>query len=264
MEFSQHVVYRSALVTIRDVFARDWSPGVVEPALDDASIVFIRYGTFARREANHPIVVDANYALFGRADEHLFADGDAKRPCACTVFQYHGAELKDRLLLHERPVLCTPRVYLLQARLLNDAWLRRAARSIDEAALQLASETFAGADAQRAASTNCVDIVRSIKELVNRSLAKPVSLTEVASALYLSPFTVSRIFHRETGVSLRAYVRRLRLRTALSRMLDGARLTDIASELGFYDEPHFSKAFHMEFGSAPALALGGLCNGAKP
>jgi transcriptional regulator GlxA family with amidase domain len=49
------------------------------------------------------------------------------------------------------------------------------------------------------------------------------------------------------------------LRKALNLILDGATgLTDIAMELGFYDEPHFSKSFQAEFGISPAHALHNL------
>jgi transcriptional regulator GlxA family with amidase domain len=98
--------------------------------------------------------------------------------------------------------------------------------------------------------------VAAIKELMSQSLSKPMSLLDIANRFYVSPFTISRWFHAETGVPLRLYMQRLRLRRALTYMLDEKRsLTAIAIELGFYDESHFSKAFHAEFGVPPALAL---------
>jgi AraC family transcriptional regulator len=86
-----------------------------------------------------------------------------------------------------------------------------------------------------------------------------VSLAALAKQFYLSPFAVSRAFHQETGISLRRYSQRLRLRKALMLMVEHEfPLREVASTLGFYDEPHFSKAFHAEFGMPPGRAFADL------
>ncbi len=263
MELSQHTVYESSFVTIRDIICDAVPRTAIELPLDSGSVAFIRYGLFGLYDENGLIVLDANYALFGNVARHFFALGEAKDRCACTIVQYRDEEAVRALQGNDRPKLCTTRAYLMQARLLNSAWLGRPSRSIDESASQLLSESIDFANSNRPREIQSTDIVRAIKTLVNSRLSKPVSLAELGRTIFLSPFTVSRIFHRETGVSLREYVRRLRLRTALSRILDGVQPTDVASELGFYDESHFSKAFHAEFGSPPAFALGGVCNNVR-
>jgi transcriptional regulator GlxA family with amidase domain len=139
--------------------------------------------------------------------------------------------------------------------LLNKARLACSDAAINEAAAALLSETT-GTHYQLSPDVERAQIVSEIKTLLNQSLAKRIKLFELANRFYLSPFTVSRWFHWETGVPLRRYIQRLRLRRALTFMLDEKRsLTAIALELGFYDEAHFSKAFHAEFGTPPALAL---------
>lgn len=263
MELSQHTVFQSSFVTIRDIF-RDGPPrATVEQALDNGSVLFIRYGLFTLSDRSGSMVLDANYALFGDGSKNMSVIGEEKGRCACTIVQYHDEEVINTLHGRGESKLCTPRAYLMQARLLNYAWLGRSTRSIDEAASLLLSEMVDFANSKRDSEIERSDTVRSIKALVNSRLSKPLSLAELGKTIYLSPFTISRIFHRETGVSLREYVRRLRLRTALSRILDGVQPTHVAGELGFYDESHFSKAFHAEFGSAPAFALGAACNDAR-
>jgi transcriptional regulator GlxA family with amidase domain len=130
---------------------------------------------------------------------------------------------------------------------------------LDNAALALICEVLS---TEREAEPRRHDrsyMICAIKELVNQSLSKPVSLATLAKQFYLSPFAVSRSFHQETGISLRRYVQRLRLRKALILMLEqGTTLREIAAALGFYDEPHFSKAFHAEFGMPPGRALTAL------
>jgi transcriptional regulator GlxA family with amidase domain len=54
------------------------------------------------------------------------------------------------------------------------------------------------------------------------------------------------------GMSLRDYVRELRLKRAHELMRSSAlSLTAIATAAGFYDLPHFNKAFRHRFGMSP-------------
>ena len=127
-------MYRSPVVTIRDMFRSDSAAAAIAESPRGGTITFIRYGVFAQYGAGDPIVVDANYVLFGNAEDYVFALGDGNRSCACTIVEYHTEPHIDALLSHRDPVLCSPRAYLMQARLLNDAWLRRADRNLDESA----------------------------------------------------------------------------------------------------------------------------------
>lgn len=91
-----------------------------------------------------------------------------------------------------------------------------------------------------------------MQSYVNAALAQPFKLGEVARAAALSVSAASRIFHREFGLPLRVYVRRLRLRTALARIAEYHDLSQVALELGFFDHAHFTRAFRMEFGITPS------------
>lgn len=93
---------------------------------------------------------------------------------------------------------------------------------------------------------------RIMQRYVNNEIAQPTRLDDVARAAALSPFTASRVFHRELGLPLRIYNRRLRLRTALARIADQHALSDVALELGFFDHAHFSKTFRTEFDMTPS------------
>lgn len=93
---------------------------------------------------------------------------------------------------------------------------------------------------------------RNMQQYVNAALTQPFGLNEVARAAGLSSFAASRIFHRELGLPLRAYVRRLRLRTALACIAERHDLAQVALHLGFFDHAHFTKAFRAEFGMTPS------------
>jgi AraC-like DNA-binding protein len=260
----ERIVHRSKRVTLSEICippATAAQPRLLMPG----TIVFVRSGLFGMCDAHSSILFDANYCCLAVEGDRLFVLQTSKEPCACTLLYYHDAAAFGRgVPLNDRCVLSTPGNHLTHARILNDAWLGKAADAIDRAADALLQETLANTQTAKPPSYEHRYTVQAIKELLNRSLSKPPSLAEVAGQFYLSPFTVSRIFHRGTGISLRRYTHRLRLRKALSMMLSGSfALTDIAVELGFYDEPHFSKAFNAEFGSAPAFALRPSCNRGK-
>lgn len=93
---------------------------------------------------------------------------------------------------------------------------------------------------------------RMMQQYINNAIAAPLRLDDVARGAALSPFRASRVFHRELGLPLRIYNRRLRLRTALARIADRHALSHIALELGFFDHAHFTKAFRAEFDMTPS------------
>ena len=261
MDQPLHVVYTSAFVSISDIRSNESLVDVVPYPLTAGTLVFIRSGLFVRRSGGESVTLDANYVLFGREGDYLCADGAAKEPCSCSVIRFADSSLFDNGSVSQGVyALSTPTAYLGQTRLLNDVWLGRS-EGIDQAALAILSETIRSITTAYQSAGRHSETIRAIRQLVYQSLSQRVSLAEVGRRLYLSPFTVSRLFHRETGISLRRYAQRLRLRKALNLMLQGAGgLTDIAIELGFYDEPHFSKAFHAEFGIPPALTLVTVCD----
>lgn len=84
-------------------------------------------------------------------------------------------------------------------------------------------------------------------------LSERMTLDEVAGAVHVSPFHFARLFHRHTGVPVHRYLTRLRLRSSLERLAEGASdLTRLAVELGFSSHSHFTDAFRHEFGRTPS------------
>ena len=80
----------------------------------------------------------------------------------------------------------------------------------------------------------------------------PASLGKLATAAAMSRSHFSHTFHAVAGVALRDYVRDLRLQHAHRLILSSQlSLTDVAIESGFYDLPHFDKAFRQRIGVSP-------------
>jgi len=132
---------------------------------------------------------------------------------------------------------------------------------LEEAALAIACAVLAaGFDRQgvrpktaRDAERQGRDLVFMVQALLNRDLARPLRLSEVAAAAGLSPYHLCRVFRRRTGLPIHRYRDSLRVRASLERVLDGdARLIDIAYDLGYANEAHFSDAFRRRFGMRPS------------
>lgn len=62
---------------------------------------------------------------------------------------------------------------------------------------------------------------------------------------------LSRLFHRETGVSFQLWRQNVRLNTALSLLSEGWSVTTVAQQVGFVETSSFIEAFRSRFGVTP-------------
>jgi AraC-like DNA-binding protein len=98
------------------------------------------------------------------------------------------------------------------------------------------------------------DLAERARVILVRRYREPLRLSEVADALRVSPFHLSRVFRRETGVALHRYLNRLRLLAGLLEAREAAGFSQLALELGFSSHSHFTAAFTREFGVPPRAA----------
>jgi AraC family transcriptional regulator len=242
-------------------------------------IVFVRSGVFRRKVRGETLVADANHVLFFNAGEpyryaHPLPGGDD-----CTVLAVDGHRALELVGRHaprdaERPEtpfrlghgLASPLAARRHFELL--ALVRSGAPKLasEDVVAELADEAVSAAYRTRGvpapkepasllARRRQRDLVEAAKVALNEALedAAVPSLGELARTLGCSPFHLSRTFHRRAGLSLRAYVGRLRARRAADRLAAGARdLTALALELGYADHSHFTNSFRREWGVAPS------------
>lgn len=88
-------------------------------------------------------------------------------------------------------------------------------------------------------------------ELVTRSPAATDSLSALARKAGASVRTLERCFLLETGLSLGAWRRRMRLFHALRLLETGASVTATALDVGYGSTSAFSHAFAQQFGRSP-------------
>lgn len=80
----------------------------------------------------------------------------------------------------------------------------------------------------------------------------PLVHQDLARMATMSRSHFSHTFHAVAGMPLRDYARDLRLKEANDLLLtSGLSITGVAVEAGFYDLPHFDKAFRQRFDMSP-------------
>jgi len=103
------------------------------------------------------------------------------------------------------------------------------------------------------ASRPCADPPRValMKEHLAADLVEPLSLTELAAQVGLSPFHAARLFTQATRMPPHAWRNQLRLQRALGPLRDGLPVADVAAACGFTDQSHFTRHFRRMFGVPP-------------
>ena len=95
--------------------------------------------------------------------------------------------------------------------------------------------------------------VHEIETLLSRKVEEQLTLGGIAGEVGLSAYHVCRLFRRVTGIKLHQYRLRLRVRQALTGIVESRRsLTEIALDAGFSSHSHFTDTFHNEFDATPS------------
>lgn len=95
-----------------------------------------------------------------------------------------------------------------------------------------------------------------IRDLVEGELGGVLTIERMSALIGMSPFQFSRRFKASFGMPPHRYVMQRRLETAASRLrAEPARpIADIALEVGFSNQAHFTAAFRRHTGMTPARA----------
>lgn len=106
---------------------------------------------------------------------------------------------------------------------------------------------------------------REVAEAIGYTLARDfqarVSLDALAAVAGVSVFHACRAFKRATGTSIHRHHQELRLRHALAMLLEtDLPLAQVAIEVGFANQPHFTNRFRQRFHATPRAVrrAGGL------
>ena len=128
----------------------------------------------------------------------------------------------------------------------------RAVRFLREAMAQAFRRRGVGRAGPAARSRLALEYSARVAEVVAARYREPLTLAEVARAVGVSPFHLSRLVTAATGVPIYRMVLRRRLRDALEMLLDTRQsISQIALSVGFASHSHLTDAFRREFGVPP-------------
>ena len=91
-------------------------------------------------------------------------------------------------------------------------------------------------------------------DYILRHMEEDVTLDDVAEYCHFSKYYFSRLFKEQTGESVYAFIRRLRLEQSAFRLKteQERRITEIGADYG-YSSSNFSSAFRQHYRMAPAV-----------
>jgi AraC family transcriptional regulator len=226
------------------------TPGRHEEWCRDDRVVVTRRGAWELEVEGEARRADPATATFWKGNapyrvRHPIGGGDH-----CTLFRLTAAGSQVvRGRARSRPL--DGRGYLLHRRALERARQHADPLSIEEPALAFL-RLVVDAPEGEVDPSRYVDRAR---DLIARDFRLPLTVAGIAREVHCSPFHLSRLFRRATGIGLYRAVVRLRLREGLERLLDEpTNLSQIALEVGFASHSHFTDAFRREYGCAPSAA----------
>ncbi len=105
--------------------------------------------------------------------------------------------------------------------------------------------------------SGCVELapwrIKRAVDFIEKNLANPLHLAEIARAAGLSPMHFAAGFRSATGSSPHAYVRDRRIQCAKAKLMsDPSCIEEIALDVGFRSATHFITVFRQITGHPPA------------
>ncbi|WP_169091244.1 response regulator [Paenibacillus sp. PL91] len=96
------------------------------------------------------------------------------------------------------------------------------------------------------------EIVRKAMKYIDDNLHHPLSLSDVAQTVHLTPHYFGQLFKNESGQLFNSYLTRVRMEKACELLKrPGLKIYEICEQVGFIDPKYFAKVFQKQFGVSP-------------
>jgi AraC family transcriptional regulator of adaptative response / methylphosphotriester-DNA alkyltransferase methyltransferase len=96
------------------------------------------------------------------------------------------------------------------------------------------------------------ELAERLTQLIDECYHEPLTLQEMASRLFVSPFYLQKCFSRIKHMSPAKYLTLKRVECAKHLLAESQEtITSIALQVGFRSSAHFSSVFHKETGHSP-------------
>jgi AraC-like DNA-binding protein len=102
---------------------------------------------------------------------------------------------------------------------------------------------------------SCDPAIRRAHEYLKEFWDKNVSLTDLAREASMSTYELCRRFSAMYGLTPHRYQVVLRVMNAKSKLLQGAGISEVASDTGFSDQSHLGRHFKSVFGLTPGTVV---------
>lgn len=104
--------------------------------------------------------------------------------------------------------------------------------------------------------------VKAASDYIERHLAEPITLADIAAAVHLGPRSVQQAFRESLGTTPMTFIRERRLERVRAELLeadptDGVTVTATAERWGFGHLGEFSVLYRKRFGETPSTTLRG-------
>ena len=270
------VIFESPTVTVGLFRCRPWHPRFENTGpINGYLVVFPRTSVCITHAGRAPIVTDPNVVMFYNHQQRYRRSKVSDRGDLCEWFAFDPQIVAETIQRFDPrvadreagPFILThgpsdPQIYLLQ-RLVVEHLLGSAPDRlfVAETMLQVLGRVIDLAycahgtlPAGRAGLKDSgQELAHAAQAFLARAFQEQVSLDAIARAVAVSPYHLCRVFHRQMGMTIHAYLNQIRLRTALEYVAQGD--TDLATlgvSLGYSSHSHFSQAFRRTFGIAPS------------
>lgn len=95
------------------------------------------------------------------------------------------------------------------------------------------------------------DVIKPVLEYIHAHYTGKPSLTELARLCHRSPYHFQRIFVKYMGLSPHDYLMYVRIKHSKTMLRDGCPIADVAQNVGFVDQSHFTHSFKRIVGMTP-------------
>ena len=236
--------------------------------------VFPRTAVEIQHEHESAFVANPNVVTFYNAGQVYWRNPISPQGDRCDWFGVDAALVRDAVRgldsgVDDRPERLfrfsrgwsDAQCYLLQRRLFR--WVTSGTAvdplAVEETVIELLDRVLRCTCGSRPPS-NQLEIGRSqrhtvheIETLLSQRVEERLTLRGIARGVGFSAYHVCRLFRRVTGIKLHQYRLRLRVREALTDVVESRRsLTEIALDAGFSSHSHFTDMFHHEFNATPS------------
>lgn len=177
-----------------------------------------------------------------RRDEDARYVADERDPWSYVWVGMNG-RVADRLLEINTHILpCSDRPFAFLRSVVDMKGAQ--AEAVAAAGMMIISELFAKEEVKK-------DYIGDTISAINSLYMTDLSVTELAERFKLDRRYLSRIFHSATGMTIKDYIIRVRMESAMKHLEDGISVARTAELVGYNDPFYFSKAFKKYFSISP-------------